>query len=277
MCSKRHASSCAAGARAAGPGEGRGATHANISFEAPGFNTLFIPHAVGTGYVGPSQGRGNICNHQSLHFFCKPSNLIVLRPKQPFAVQLALVLRGLAKGAVPPLPFVGVTCVATATLLIGWRTAFAALTKVGWNRVRSWICPASVTKGVCGTPLQLLCFSYPYQLGVAVPLLMRCLLLPSAGHRLLQRLTPKVLKPETRTTLPDLHMTDDIRTDGRNRLLRRTRGSRRATDRAGRSSFCACWARSQSGGDGEGDGPKERLVGEGCCTFDIHCLLCVCA
>lgn len=98
----------------------------------PGYiHTLFIPPAVGAGYAGPGQQRGNICNHQCLQVFCEPSNLIALRPKQPFAVQLALALRGLAKGAVPPLPFVGVTCIATATLLIGWRTAFAALTKVG--------------------------------------------------------------------------------------------------------------------------------------------------
>lgn len=38
---QRHAS-CAAGARAAGPGEGRGATHAVISFEAPRFHTYTV-------------------------------------------------------------------------------------------------------------------------------------------------------------------------------------------------------------------------------------------
>ncbi len=41
--------------------------------------------------------------------------------------QVALVLRGLARGAPPPLPFVAVASVATAVLLIGWRAAFAAL------------------------------------------------------------------------------------------------------------------------------------------------------
>jgi hypothetical protein len=45
------------------------------------------------------------------------------------ATPVALILRGVAKGAVPPLPFVVVASVATGVLLIGWRTAFAALTK----------------------------------------------------------------------------------------------------------------------------------------------------
>ncbi len=42
--------------------------------------------------------------------------------------QLALVIRGLGKGAVPPVPFILVSMVATGLLSIGWRTAFAKLT-----------------------------------------------------------------------------------------------------------------------------------------------------
>ncbi len=42
---------------------------------------------------------------------------------------MSILLRSISKGAAPPVPFVIVAAVATALLLIGWRTAFAA-TKV---------------------------------------------------------------------------------------------------------------------------------------------------
>lgn len=42
-------------------------------------------------------------------------------------MQLALALRSVSRGAPPPLPFVVVASVATGVLLIGWRSALAAL------------------------------------------------------------------------------------------------------------------------------------------------------
>ena len=42
-------------------------------------------------------------------------------------MQLALALRSASRGAPPPLPFVVVASVATGVLLIGWRSALAAL------------------------------------------------------------------------------------------------------------------------------------------------------
>ena len=42
-------------------------------------------------------------------------------------VQLALVLRGLARGYPPPLPFAIVSMVVTGVLTVGWRTALSAL------------------------------------------------------------------------------------------------------------------------------------------------------
>jgi len=44
------------------------------------------------------------------------------------ATPIGLVLRGVSKGYVPPTPFIVVTCVATAVLLVGWRSALAAAT-----------------------------------------------------------------------------------------------------------------------------------------------------
>jgi Protein of unknown function (DUF3054) len=43
------------------------------------------------------------------------------------AAQLALALRSASRGAPPPVPFVVVASIATAVLIIGWRTALAAL------------------------------------------------------------------------------------------------------------------------------------------------------
>ena len=49
-------------------------------------------------------------------------------------IPTGLVLRGLAKGYVPPTPFIIVSLVATAVLLVGWRSALAAKTPEvgGW-------------------------------------------------------------------------------------------------------------------------------------------------
>mmetsp|Transcript_17691 Transcript_17691/g.44535 ORF Transcript_17691/g.44535 Transcript_17691/m.44535 type:complete len:258 (-) Transcript_17691:567-1340(-) len=41
------------------------------------------------------------------------------------ATPLALAIRGLSKGYVPPTPFIIVSMVATCVLLVGWRTAFS--------------------------------------------------------------------------------------------------------------------------------------------------------
>ena len=46
------------------------------------------------------------------------------------ATPLGLVFRGLSKGYVPPTPFIIVSMVATAVLLVGWRSVLAATTKV---------------------------------------------------------------------------------------------------------------------------------------------------
>ncbi len=43
-------------------------------------------------------------------------------------IPLGLVLRGVNKGYVPPVPFIIVSLVATAALLVGWRAALAAAT-----------------------------------------------------------------------------------------------------------------------------------------------------
>ncbi len=43
-------------------------------------------------------------------------------------IPVGLALRGLSKGYVPPTPFIIVTLVATAVLLVGWRSALAAKT-----------------------------------------------------------------------------------------------------------------------------------------------------
>ena len=40
-------------------------------------------------------------------------------------LQLGLVIRGVSRGAVPPVPFIIVSLVATGVLTVGWRTAFA--------------------------------------------------------------------------------------------------------------------------------------------------------
>ncbi|MEW5304544.1 MAG: hypothetical protein WDW36_007149 [Sanguina aurantia] len=45
------------------------------------------------------------------------------------ATPLGLVIRGAAKGYVPPTPFIVVSFVATFVVLVGWRTAFAAVAK----------------------------------------------------------------------------------------------------------------------------------------------------
>ena len=45
------------------------------------------------------------------------------------ATPVSLVLRGLLKGYPPPTPFIAVSFVVTGTLLIGWRSALAAVTK----------------------------------------------------------------------------------------------------------------------------------------------------
>jgi hypothetical protein len=44
-------------------------------------------------------------------------------------VPLGLVLRGLSRGYVPPGPFIVVSMVTTAVLLVGWRSALAATSK----------------------------------------------------------------------------------------------------------------------------------------------------
>ncbi|KAG2443853.1 hypothetical protein HXX76_002196 [Chlamydomonas incerta] len=44
-------------------------------------------------------------------------------------VPLGLVIRGLTRGYVPPVPFIGVSMAVTAVLLVGWRSALAATTK----------------------------------------------------------------------------------------------------------------------------------------------------
>jgi hypothetical protein len=41
-------------------------------------------------------------------------------------VPLGLVLRGLSKGYIPPTPFIVVSFVATAVIMIGWRAALAS-------------------------------------------------------------------------------------------------------------------------------------------------------
>ncbi len=47
---------------------------------------------------------------------------------------LGLVLRGASKGYVPPTPFIIVSLVATAVLLVGWRAGYAAVTpEVGFR------------------------------------------------------------------------------------------------------------------------------------------------
>ncbi|KAG2436547.1 hypothetical protein HYH02_011484 [Chlamydomonas schloesseri] len=44
-------------------------------------------------------------------------------------VPLGLVIRGLSRGYVPPVPFIGVSMAVTGVLLVGWRSALAAATK----------------------------------------------------------------------------------------------------------------------------------------------------
>lgn len=44
-------------------------------------------------------------------------------------VPLGLVLRGLSKGYVPPVPFILVSLGVTGVLLTGWRAGLAAVTK----------------------------------------------------------------------------------------------------------------------------------------------------
>lgn len=43
------------------------------------------------------------------------------------ATPLGLVFRGLSRGYVPPVPFVIVSLVATAVVMVGWRSAYAAI------------------------------------------------------------------------------------------------------------------------------------------------------
>lgn len=45
------------------------------------------------------------------------------------ATSIGLAIRGASKGYVPPTPFIIVSFVATFVVLVGWRTAFAAVTK----------------------------------------------------------------------------------------------------------------------------------------------------
>ena len=45
------------------------------------------------------------------------------------ATPLGLVLRGLSKGYIPPTPFIVVSMVSTAVVLVGWRSALAAVSK----------------------------------------------------------------------------------------------------------------------------------------------------
>lgn len=45
------------------------------------------------------------------------------------ATPLALVIRGISKGYVPPTPFIAVSFGVTCLLLVGWRSGLAAATK----------------------------------------------------------------------------------------------------------------------------------------------------
>jgi hypothetical protein len=55
-------------------------------------------------------------------------------------VPLGLALRGLSRGYVPPTPFIAISMGVTAVLMIGWRTAFAALSPKVWRSVRACMC-----------------------------------------------------------------------------------------------------------------------------------------
>lgn len=63
---------------------------------------------------------------------------------------LALAVRGLSKGYMPPTPFILISLAATAVLMVGWRAALAAATpEVRCARVVG-VHSACVYAGVCG-------------------------------------------------------------------------------------------------------------------------------
>ena len=60
-------------------------------------------------------------------------------------MQLALVIRGLARGYPPPLPFALVSMVVTGIVTVGWRTALAALSpQVKYSRMPERCCGLAV-------------------------------------------------------------------------------------------------------------------------------------
>lgn len=68
------------------------------------------------------------------------------------AAPLGLVLRGLGKGYIPPTPFIIVTLVSTATLLVGWRSILASKTQP--PEALSSAAKAAARKDKQGNPLE---------------------------------------------------------------------------------------------------------------------------
>ncbi|KAJ9508160.1 hypothetical protein QJQ45_021575 [Haematococcus lacustris] len=83
-----------------------------------------------------------------------PAATLVAAKCWAVATPLGLALRGLSKGYVPPTPFIIVSFVATAVLLLGWRAAAAATTKE--DPSQSPVVSAASRKNKQGNPLEFL-------------------------------------------------------------------------------------------------------------------------
>ena len=88
------------------------------------------------------------------------------------ATPVSLALRGLLKGYMPPTPFIVVSFVVTGTLLIGWRSALAALTTPEVRRTVAGL-PCCVTCAVACQAFQQMCnlcrphLTHPHQCNVS--------------------------------------------------------------------------------------------------------------